>query len=143
MTMITLKGREVPLLYTVYEMKLIQEEICPIEDFSYKILGKNKEDDKDQSFFGSPEHLEAVAKLVTILGNAGLEEAGEAPDLTAKKVLRSVKPLQFSGLVSACMNAMNLKGRRTSSWRKSTKKKSRPADIPDGGQLGPDRRASD
>ena len=107
MTMITLKGREVPLLYTVYEMKLIQEEICPIEDFSYKILGKNKEDDKDQSFFGSPEHLEAVAKLVTILGNAGLEEAGEAPDLTAKKVLRSVKPLQFSGLVSACMNAMN------------------------------------
>ena len=33
-----------------------------------------------------------MAKLIRILGNAGLEEAGEAPDLTDKKVLRAMKP---------------------------------------------------
>lgn len=107
MTTITLKGREIPLLYTVYEMKLIQEEIGPLDSFSYMILGRNKDNEEDRSGFGKPEHLEAVAKLVSILGNAGLEESGSAPDLTAKKVLRSIKPGQFSDIMSACMQAMH------------------------------------
>ena len=107
MTTITLKGREIPLLYTVYEMKLIQEEIGPLDSFSYMIFGRNKDNEEDQSGFGKPEHLNAVAKLVAILGNAGLEESGGSPDLTAKKVLRSMKPVQFSEIVSACMQAMH------------------------------------
>ena len=107
MTTITLKGREIPLLYTVYEMKAIQEEICPLGDFSYTILGANKDDPKDKSGFGGPEHLMAVAKLIRVLGNAGLEEAGETPDLTDKKILRAMKPGQIMDAVNACMNAMN------------------------------------
>ena len=35
MAEIILKGRTVPLLYTTYEMKLIQEEIAPIGKFQY------------------------------------------------------------------------------------------------------------
>ena len=107
MTTITLKGREIPLLYTVYEMKTIQEEICPLGDFSYAILGANKDDPADRSGFGGPDHLMAVAKLIRVLGNAGREEAGEMPDLTDKKVLRAMRPGQIMDAVNACMDAMN------------------------------------
>ena len=92
MISITLKGREIPLLYTVWEMKQVQEEICPLGELSYAAFGRNKEDKNDTSKYGSPEHLNALAKLVKILGNAGLEEAGEAPDLTEKWILRNMKP---------------------------------------------------
>lgn len=106
MAKITLRGREIPLIYTVYEMKEIQEEICPLSDLSETILGENPEDENDQSGFGGPEHLTAMAKLVRILGNAGLEEAGENPDLTEKKILRAIKPTQISDLVKACAKAI-------------------------------------
>ena len=106
MVKITLKGREIPLLYTVYEMKEVQDNICPLSDLSDTILGVNPEDENDQSGFGGPEHLMATAKLVRILGNAGLEEAGENPDLTEKKILRAIKPTQISDLVDACAKAI-------------------------------------
>lgn len=107
MAKITLKGREIPLIYTVYEMKEIQEDICPLGDLSHMIMGANPEDEKDRSGFGGPKHLEAVAKLVRILGNAGLEEAGENPDLTEKKILRAIKPGQISEMVIACARAID------------------------------------
>lgn len=107
MTSIMLKGRKIPLLYTVYEMKTIQEDICPLDTFSFAIMGVNKENEKDRSKYGSPEHLDAVAKLIRILGNAGLEEAGEAADLTEKKILRSIRPGQLTDLLSSCMEAMS------------------------------------
>ena len=107
MATITLKGREIPLLYTVFEMKSIQEEICPLGDFQYVLFGRSKDDEKDTSKYASPEHLGAVAKLIRILGNAGLEETGEAPDLTDKKILRAMKPGELVEAVNACMKAMN------------------------------------
>ena len=107
MASIILKGREIPLIYTVWEMKQIQEEIAPIGVFIYKVYGRNKDDDEDTSLFGGPEQLNAIAKMVKILGNAGLEEAGETPDLTEKKVLRAMKPNEITEIVSACMQAIN------------------------------------
>ena len=107
MASITLKGREVPLLYTVYEMKLIQEEICPLGELQYVMFGKNKEDEKDDSRYAGPEHLGAVAKLVKILGNAGLEEAGKTPDLTDKAVLRAMRPMELADTINACVAAMS------------------------------------
>ena len=107
MASLALKGREIPLLYTVYEMRQIQEEICSLGDFQYVIFGRNKNDEKDTSGYASPKHLEAIAKLVKILGNAGLEEAGEVPDLTEKKILRAMRPQDLNNAVSACMEAMN------------------------------------
>ena len=107
MTTIILKGREIPLLYTTYEMKAIQEDICPLGELSYAILGRNKDDENDQSGFGGPKHLEALAKMIRILGNAGLEEAGENPDLTEKKVLRAMKPGQISEMVISCSKALD------------------------------------
>ena len=107
MARISLKGREIPLLYTVWEMKEIQEEIAPLGEAMAMVLGRNPEDDTDTSRFGGAEQLGAVAKLIRILGNAGLEEAGESPDLTNKKVLRALKPGDLMSAVNACLDAMN------------------------------------
>lgn len=107
MATINLKGREIPLLYTTWEMKEIQEDIAPISQAISLVLGRNPEDKKDTSKYGSAEHLMAAAKLIRILGNAGLEEAGETPDLTDKKVLRALRPADLASAVSICMDAMN------------------------------------
>lgn len=106
MVTITLKGREIPLLYTTYEMKTIQEEIAPISRAIRIVLGRNPDDEEDRSKYASAEHLDAVAKMIRILGNAGLEEAGEAPDLTDKKVLRALKPAEVGTAVEKCIEAM-------------------------------------
>ena len=107
MNSIRLRGREIPLLYTVYEMKLLQEEVAPVGRLMYALFGMNPEDEKDRSGYGSPEHLEAVAKAVRILGNAGLEEAGESPDLTDKWVMRAIRPAEITAVLNAVMTAMN------------------------------------
>ena len=106
MAKINLKGREVPLLYTTYEMKTIQEEIAPLGKALKLVLGRNPEDDEDMSLYGGAEHLGYAAKLIRILGNAGLEEAGEVPDLTEKAILRALKPSQMMDAISTCMDAM-------------------------------------
>ena len=107
MVTIELKGRQVPLMYTTWEMKEIQEKIAPISRAISLVLGRNPDDKEDMSLYGSAEHLKAAATLITILGNAGLEEAGEAGDLTVKRVLRAIRPAELAGAVSACMDAMN------------------------------------
>ena len=107
MASIKIKGREIPLLYTVYEMKQIQEEIGPLGEAINLVLGRNPEDETDRSRYLSKEHLDAATKLIRILGNAGLDENGEAQDLTDKKVARAIKPAELPIMISACMDAMN------------------------------------
>ena len=92
MASITLKGREIPLIYTVYEMKEIQEEIAPLGKFQYLISGQNPDDKDDMSGYGSAEHLGAIAKLIRILGN--------------KKVLRAMKPGDMVNAINACVEAL-------------------------------------
>ena len=106
MASINLKGREIPLLYTVWEMKQIVEELGPIGDVLFKASGYNPDDETDLTKFGSSEHLKTVAKLAVILGNAGLEEAGEKPDLTEKKVLRAMKPNEILEVANECLNCL-------------------------------------
>lgn len=92
MVTITLKGREIPLLYTTWEMKQVQEELGPISTAIKKVLGRNPEDENDMSLYAGAEHLAAAATLIRILGNAGLEEKGQEPDLTEKWIMRNMKP---------------------------------------------------
>jgi len=106
MKTITLKGRKIPLLYTTWEMKTIQEEIGPLHIAIPLVMGRNPDDENDDTRYGGADHLLAAAKLVKILGNAGLEEAGENPDLTEKKILRSMKPADLADVLSLCMDAM-------------------------------------
>lgn len=107
MTEIKLKGRKIPLLYTVYEMKQVQDEICGLGDLQYVIFGRNRDDDKDSSKYGSSGHLSALGRLIRIMGNAGLEEAGEAPDLTEKWIMRAMRPASISDYIAACAAALN------------------------------------
>ena len=106
MVTMKLKGREIPLLYTTYEMKLIQEEVAPFAQAVAMLLGRNPEDEQDTSRFGGAEHLDTIAKVIRILGNAGLEEAGENPDLTEKKILRALRPAEIGETVNTLTNAM-------------------------------------
>jgi len=107
MVTITLRGRKVPLLYTTWEMKQIQEEIGPLGKVPYMIGGMNPEDEKDTSKYGGVEQLESLASLIRILGNAGLEESGEEPDLTNKKIMRALKPNELTDIMQLCAEAMN------------------------------------
>ena len=104
---IELKGREIPLIYTTWEMKQIQEELGPISRAITLVMGRNPDDKEDTSGYGSAEHLTAMATLIRILGNAGLEENGEKPDLTNKFIMRALKPSEMIGAINACMDAMN------------------------------------
>ena len=107
MVSITLRGREIPLVYTVYEMKLLQEEVAPLGDLMYILFGRSREEGDNADLYGTPQHLQAVARLIRILGNGGLEESGQEPNLTDKWVMRALKPSQITDGMSACMQAMN------------------------------------
>lgn len=107
MVKVTLKGREIPLLYTTYEMKLIGEQIAPIQKSIRLMMGQNPEDEKDTSLYGSAQQIETIGKMICILGNAGLEEAGEDPDLTEKKVLRILRPAELGDTVNRLIDALN------------------------------------
>jgi hypothetical protein len=112
MESITLRGRRIPLLYTTWEMKTVQEEIAPISRAIAMVLGRNPDDDKDTSRYAGAEHLAAVAALIRILGNAGLEEAGEEPNLTDKWILRGLRPAELADAINICMGVMD-KGMRS------------------------------
>ena len=107
MASIILKGREIPLLLTSEELKDIQQEIAPLDQVLPLILGRNPDDENDAGRYLSPEQIQAVSAMIRILGNAGLEEAGENPDLTDKKIARAIRPVELPGMVNACMAAWN------------------------------------
>ena len=106
MASITLKGREIPLLLSTYELKQLQEEVATLGELNNVLFARNPDDETDHSRYLSTEHMEAVAKAVRIMGNAGLEEAGEEANLTEKMIMRSISPYKFPEVINACANAI-------------------------------------
>jgi len=98
MTDIKIGGREIPLHYTAYELIAIQEEIgCTGHQLIEKVFGMRLADEDDPTSIvfdcvTQAEKTRNLGKLIRILGNAGLEEKGEEPDLTDKWVLKNIKP---------------------------------------------------
>ena len=80
--------------------------MAPLGRLQYVILGRTEDDEDEARNYATPEHLAAVAGMIRILGNAGLEEAGENPDLTDKWILRALKPVQLVEAINACLGAM-------------------------------------
>lgn len=113
MTEIKIGGRVIPLSYSAYEMIEIQKQIgCTAFQLKDVVFGIQKEEDENNpdaepkvsiGVADDPERLEKMGKLITILGNAGLEEKGEKPDLTEKWVLRNMKPALIIGYAIAAM----------------------------------------
>ena len=98
MTEIKIGGRTIPLLYTTCELVAIQKELgCTGFQLKDQVFGlrQTDEDDPESIVFdcvNEPEKAEKLCRLIRILGNAGLEENGEEPDLTDKWVMRKIKP---------------------------------------------------
>ena len=94
-------GRNIPLYYSTYETLAIQREIgCTafhLKDdvFGVEVIDEDRDATADNiklKVANDPERMEKMGKLIRILGNAGLEESGQEPDLTDKWVLRHIKP---------------------------------------------------
>ena len=105
---ITLRNREIPLAFTCQEMLDIQKEIAtPFRDAISIVLGRNPKDKNDSSKTGGNDHLNAAAKMIRILGNAGLEESGQEADLTDKKILRMMHPSEVVEIVNTCIDVIS------------------------------------
>ena len=105
---IKIGGRTVPMVLTVFEMVAIQEEIgCTIGQVKDEIFGLEHNLETDEYSFSmleDKEKLKKFGRLIRILGNAGLEDKGETPDLTDKWILRNMKPGLIIGYALAAMN---------------------------------------
>ena len=113
---IKIGGRNIPLYYSTYEMIAIQKDIgCTAFQLKDEVFGLRQKDEDDPEsvvldIVTDPERQERFGKLIRIMGNAGLEEAGQEPNLTDKWVLRHIKPamiLIYSVAVMAVINEGN------------------------------------
>ena len=116
MAEIRIGGRQIPLFYSTYEMIEIEKSIgCTAYQLNDKVIGArqtNEEDPDDPDgieldILNKPENKENLGKLIRILGNAGLEEAGETADLTDRWVLKHMKPGMVMIYAVAVMAVVN------------------------------------
>lgn len=113
MTEVKIGGRTIPLSYTAYEMIEIQRQIgCTAFELTDKVFGIESKEDENKpdadpqitiNVVNDPERLAKMGKLMAILGNAGLEQSGQEPDLTDKWILRNMKPALILGYAIATM----------------------------------------
>ena len=99
MTEIEIGGRTIPLMLTTYELIAIQDEVgCTIGQIKENIFGIEHNLETDEYTFSmmkDKEKMKRFGTLLRIIGNAGLEEKGEEPDLTDKWILRHIRPAQI------------------------------------------------
>ena len=120
---IKIGGREIPLFYSTMEMISIQDEIgCTAFELNDAVFGikKDEEDEDSQVRFGvitDAGKTKKLGTLIRILGNAGLEEEGQDPDLTDKWILRHIKPGMIMVYVIALI-AVLTEGNKIESTRK-------------------------
>ena len=101
MTEIKIGGREIPLLYSTFELLEIQKAIgCTGFQLKEEVFGIRLQDEDDPmsitfDIVKEPEKIGKMATLIRIMGNAGLEESGQEPDLTEKWIMRKMKPVMI------------------------------------------------
>lgn len=108
---IKIGGREIPLVMSVWETALIQEEIgCTVGQLRDNVFGIEHNLETDEYSFTlieDKDKMRRLGTLIRILGNAGLEESGQEPDLTDKWVLRHMKPgmlIAYAVVMTAVIN---------------------------------------
>lgn len=85
-------GRSIPLVFDMISWGQIEEEIAPLQDIGEMIEGTKR--------------VQTVLKLIRILGNEGLDCAGEKPDLTEKWLGRVLNPKAMGDLSMSAMQAV-------------------------------------
>ena len=108
---IMIGGRDIPLMLTTYELIAIQEEIgCTVGQLRDQVFGIEHNLETDEYSFSlatDKEKMKKFGTLIRILGNAGLEEAGQEPDLTDKWILRNMKPGMIMAYVVVATAVIN------------------------------------
>ena len=88
--------REIPMMLSTAELIDIQEEIgCTVGQLRDEVVGVEINFETEEVKFGvvsDPEKLKKFAKLIRIMGNAGLKNAGEEPDLTDEWLMDNMDP---------------------------------------------------
>jgi hypothetical protein len=111
MTEIKIGNRTVPMTMTTFELIAIQEEIgCTVAQLRDQVFGIEKDEETDKismTVITDPAKMKKFGTLVRILGNAGLEEAGQEADLTDKWVLRNMKPAMILPYVIVVLSVIN------------------------------------
>lgn len=108
--------RTIPLLLTTFELIEIQNEIgCTVAQLRDEVFGVYQ--DEENGTEGKPKwhfsvatdgkKMEKLGKLIRITGNAGLEDAGQDPDLTDKWILRNIKPAMVLPIALVMMTVVN------------------------------------
>lgn len=85
-------GRSIPLVFDMISWGQMEEEIAPLQDIGDLLDGTKR--------------VNTMLKLIRILGNEGLEIAGEKPDLTEKWLGRVLNPTQMGDLNLKAMKAV-------------------------------------
>lgn len=131
---INLGGRKIPLLLTTLELAEIQEDIgCTVAQLRDEVFGITEDDEPDENgkpvfrfgVMNDPKKIRKMGTLIRILGNAGLEEQGEEPDLTDKWVLRAMKPGLIIPMAVILIAVINEAMRQ----EKTEEKQSGPVDV--------------
>ena len=131
---INLGGRKIPLLLTTLELAEIQEDIgCTVAQLRDEVFGLTEDDEPDENGkpvfrFGvvnDPKKIRKMGTLIRILGNAGLEEQGEEPDLTDKWVLRALTPGWIIPMAVILVSIVN----EAMKQEKTEEKQSGPVDV--------------
>lgn len=131
---INLGGRKIPLLLTTLELAEIQEDIgCTVAQLRDEVFGLTEDDEPDENGkpvfrFGvvnDPKKIRKMGTLIRILGNAGLEEQGEEPDLTDKWVLRALPPGWIIPMAVILASVVN----EAMKQEKTEEKQSGPVDV--------------
>ena len=91
---IKIDTREIPLKFTMEEFAQIEEAIGNLSLIDEILLkGKNR--------------VRNVCTAIRIMGNAGLAEAGQKPDLTDKSLMKVMQPRKLVEYQSAAIIAIN------------------------------------
>ena len=114
---IIIGGRTIPLLLSTFELIEIQDAIgCTVAQLRDEVFAVVFHPDADTEkgeqaytieIMKDAKKVKKMAQLIRICGNAGLEEAGQEPDLTDKWVLRNIKPgrvLPYALIMMAAVN---------------------------------------
>ena len=108
---IMIGGRDIPLMLTTYELIAIQEEIgCTVGQLRDQVFGIEHNLETDEYSFSlatDKEKMKKFGTLIRILGNAGLEEVGQEPDLTDKWILRHMRPAMIMPFVILLTEVVN------------------------------------
>ena len=113
MTELQIGGRTIPLSYSTFEMIEIERAMgCTAYQLNDKVLGIRQPDEDDPTkiemeIIQNPDMKENACKLIRILGNAGLEEAGQEPDLTDRWVMKHIRPNMIASYAVAVMYVIN------------------------------------